>query len=48
LQFASQNLDGATGVARNFDWEGPKMKKNCQFSDVFRLRDNDGVNDMTP
>jgi len=21
-----------TGVARNFDWEGPKMEKSCDFS----------------
>jgi len=34
-----------TGVARNFDWEGPKLEKNLwrYFCDVFRWRNSDNV-----
>jgi len=29
----------STGVARNFDWEGPKMEKFCDvsFGDIIRM-----------
>jgi len=29
-----------TGVARNFDWEGPKMENFC---DIFRWRNDDEI-----
>jgi len=25
------NIKQVTGVAKNFDWEGPKLGKNCDF-----------------
>jgi len=28
-----------TGVAKNFDWEGPKMEKACDINLVTFLRD---------
>jgi len=37
-----------TGVARNFDWEVPRIEKSCDVSLVtFWCRDNDGVTEMT-
>jgi len=38
-----------TGVARNFDWEGPKLENFSwgYFGDVFRWRNGDDVTEMT-
>jgi len=38
-----------TGVARNFDWEGPKIEKSCDVIVWWRFwyRNNDDVTDMT-
>jgi len=37
----------STGVARDFDWEGPKIEKTCDASLVSRWRNNDDITDMT-
>jgi len=26
------NIQHTTGVARNFDWEGPKMEESCDIN----------------
>jgi len=38
-----------TGVARNFDWEGPKLGKKLwpNFGDIFRWRNGDDVTEKT-
>jgi len=38
-------MDGFTGVARNFDWEGPKMK--IFYDIIVKRRNNDKVTEMT-
>jgi len=42
-------MDSGIGVARNFDWEGPKLEKILwrYFGDIFRWRNGDNVTEMT-
>jgi len=43
-----ENEYATTGVARNFDYGGPKMEKFCDIGgDVFRWRNGDNITEMT-